>query len=214
MKRRYLPDVTVFERYAPDVSFRLIKKYHQRLAGKYHWFVFPYLSSDRPYYIDGELSDVIADADYPVLEVVNCDWIPQEWDKTAWKYNVNEYGYTEVYCSERTDPHCYGYNVHEIGYRHQPEGVWTLKTYKNKEKSAWIDRRDGWLRVRNGSMIYYWNGHEHLAGKYNDINPVQEAPTDVITPVVRGMVSKKWRGFYTEDVEYILQKTGIRRTRI
>lgn len=212
MQRFYLPDRTVFDRYhAGRVRFNLIKGYHRKLAEKHRWFVRPYLSDDSPYYIDGALAEVIKDADHVFIEVFDCAWKPERWNDTPWKYNVNPQGYTEIYCAERSDPHARGYNVQEIGYKRQPDNVWALKLYSDQGNSAWISSDDNSIRIRRDGIIYRWDGEKHFAGKFGLESEMKSAPDDVILPILRGMNAQKWRGFYEDSIEYVLDVTGLDR---
>lgn len=216
MMRYYLPRQDVFNRYQVGrTRFNLIKGYHRRLAEKHRWFVRPYLSKDAPYYIDGTLLDVIDDANHEFIEIFDCAWSSENWLDTPWKYNVNPQGFTEIYCAERSDPHARGYNVQEIGYKRQPSDIWVIKFFDdNKGKSAWINEMDGTIRARNGGIIYRWDGEEHLAGTFGNELAMKRAPDDVVIPVLRSMGAGKWRGFYDDSIDYIIEITGIRRATI
>lgn len=216
MDRHYLLDRSVFDRYQVGrTRFNLIKGYHRKLAENHRWFVRPYLSKDSPYYIDGTLPDVIEDADHGIIEVFDCAWTSENWLVTPWKYNVNPEGYTEIYCAERSDPYARGYNVQEIGYKRQPSDMWAMKLFDdNRGKTALINGLDGAIRARNGGIIYRWDGEEHSAGTFGNEVAMKSAPDNVIIPVLRSMSASKWRGFYEDSIEYILEITKIRRATI
>lgn len=205
MTKFYLPEKSVFDRYSPSIRFKLIRGYHRKLTAKHRWFVRPFGEGNRPYYADG--------AGLPATdaEIFNCRWLPDDWNARPFKYNVVGEIVTEEHRGPTSLPWPDEYEKQIIGYFRRNVDEWTMKFYRERGYSAWVSATEDIIRIQRGGNIYRWNGVKHYAGIFGSEKPVKHAPDDVVLPVLRGMNAQKWRGFYEESIEYVLEITGIRR---
>ena len=175
--------------------------YHAEMAAQYPLFV-RFKDDRKPYYTDASFDEVRA-AESGYIEVINCRWDAEHWHETPREWRSFPDMLTKVFA---------GPNGANVGYR--TAGEWRIKFYNDRNYSAWVSDSDEFIDIRNDGIIYRWNGVEHSAGIFGSEQTLKHAPDDVIIPVIRGMLAKKWRGFYDDVVEFVLEITGIRRTDI
>ncbi|MEM5613183.1 hypothetical protein AAHB63_34560 [Bacillus thuringiensis] len=48
-------------------------------------------------------------------------------------------------------------------------------------------------------------------GIFGSTKATQSAPSDLVLPLLKQMNAKKWRGFYDDEIDFILEQTGIER---
>ncbi|PFZ19538.1 hypothetical protein [Bacillus wiedmannii] len=209
MKRYYLPEMSVFNRYEPRVRNRLIAGYHRKLASKHRYFVRYQLSKERPFYTDADLSEII-----PVLddiEIINCDWTAKEWNNTPWNYFVTSGKVYEGYKDINALPFARGYSGDDVGKR-TDDGFY-FKYFNGNNCAYWRDRNSEtptW-HLRYGNQYVNLRNDVFYVGIFGNTKATNSAPTDLVLPLLRQMSNKKWRGFYDDEIDFILEQTGIER---
>ena len=201
MIKHRLPPREVLDRYAPTVRFNIINGYHRKLASKHRWYVREWEGDF--YYTDGD--------DLPTVEgeMFDCRWSPAEWNTRPYKYNVTNGMVTEEYRSFSAKPWPDDYLSSAIGYRRN--GEWLMKIY-NDGKRWFVRDKHGWHTNYCGFYVRYSEVTGELtAGKFSNMKLVKTAPDKEILPVLRGMKSVKWRGFYDEDVEHVAKIAKVDR---
>lgn len=135
MKRYYLPEMSVFNRYELRVRNRLIEGYNGKLVSKHRYFVRHQLSKERPFYTDADLSEIISVLDN--VEIINCDWIAKEWNVVPWNYFVTNGKVYEGYKNMSASPFTQGYSGNDVGKR-TDDGFY-FKCFKGNNCAYWRD---------------------------------------------------------------------------
>ncbi|AFQ14635.1 hypothetical protein P9133_32010 [Bacillus thuringiensis] len=209
MERRYLPDTDTLARYEHRVRNRLIERYHQRLASKYHYFIRFQLGDERPFYTNESLDVIISTLDN--IEIINCKWTATEWNKTPWMYYLTSGKLYESYKDMNASQFTKGYSGDSIGSTEDKE--WYFKYFKGKNCSYWRDRRSGkptW-HLRYGNQYANLSGDTFSVGIFSSTKETSNTPIDLVLPVLKQMNAQKWRGFYEDEITFILEQTGIER---
>lgn len=200
----YLPPREVFVRYEPRVRFNLIRGYHRKMAAKHRWFIREFNGGS--YYMD---NDKLPRVDAQFYEIFDCGWSPEEWDTRPFKYNVTTTSVTEEYRAERSQPFPIDYEGQTVGYRRS--GNWTLKIYDENGR-YFVRGEEGWHTNNNGIYTRYSEKTgEITVGTFGNEIAVKKVFDKEVLPVLRGMKAVKWRGFYDEDIEYVLSTANLDR---
>ena len=201
-----IPPREVFDRYAPPVRYNLIKGYHRKLTEKHRWYV---RSLDDYFYCDGERPNI------PAVEIFDCDWSPDEWDKRPYRhfYNPIQKAWYESYAHEGYPP------LSEYDYGFTREDSLVLR---NGEPFVYYFRIHGkmaaeWRPMDEGSPLrLMYNGIHSRAyndeikqGVFMDCEPVKKTNSDVITPILRELYKKKYRDFYNNMAKEIIKRFNI-----
>jgi len=211
MKIRYLPSYDEWKRYDPRAAFSMMRRMHQRYTDEYDWFVKPYdhlPQYSRPYYVKGAFPDVDGS------EIIDCNWIPENWNKQPWLYRIALGVITEEYRAERSDRHAYGYNAEVVGYKR--DGVWLMKYYFGKDQSLYGSPRENMWVMRKGGAYANYSGTESTfhVGTFLYKKPTNRLPDEVAMPVLRGMNRNKYRGFYDDIIDYVMDVGGLRKDQL
>ncbi|PFE80049.1 hypothetical protein CN333_00200 [Bacillus thuringiensis] len=209
MKRYYLPEIEVFRRYEHRVCNRLISGYHRKLASKHRYFVRHQLLKERPFYTDANLSEIISVLDN--IEIINCRWNSKEWNVTPWNYFVTSGKVYEGYKDMNAIPFTQGYSGDDIGKR-ADDGFY-FKCFKGNNCTYWRDRNSEtptW-HLRYGNQYVNLRNNTFYVGIFGSTKATQSAPSDLVLPLLKQMNAKKWRGFYDDEIDFILEQTGIER---
>lgn len=164
--------------------------------------------------------DIINKSDNIIsCEIVNCNWKTTEWDTVPYFYRVHwdaeGLHVTEVYSSWAASYANNDIGVPSIGYKQN--GVWLIKRFEDNNYSYWGGNHECFWRVQRSGVICEWYGHspdKYKVGLFGYQQEVDSAPVDTILPVLRSMKTKKWRGFYDDDVDYIAETAGVRKDQI
>ncbi|MED3069289.1 hypothetical protein P4310_28020 [Bacillus thuringiensis] len=209
MKRYYLPEIVVFKRYDHRVCNRLISGYHRKLASKNRYFVRHQLLKERPFYTDADLSEIISVLDD--IEIINCEWTATEWNVTPWNYFVTSGKVYEGYKDMNAIPFTQGYSGDDIGKR-TDDGFY-FKCFKGNNCTYWRDRNyetPTW-HLRYGNQYVNLRNDTFYVGIFGSTKATQSAPVDLVLLLLKQMNAKKWRGFYDDEIDFILEQTGIER---
>lgn len=209
MKRYYLPEIEVFKRYEHRVCNRLISGYHRRLASKHRYFIRYQLGNERPFYTDADLSEIVSVLDN--IEVINCQWSAKEWQTTPWNYYVTNGKIYEAYKDMNTIPFARGYSGDDIGNR--TDNGFYFKYFNGNNCSYWRDRNSEtptW-HLRYGNQYVNLRIDTFYVGLFGSTKETKSAPTDLVLPLLKQMNAKKWKGFYDDEIDFILEQTGIER---
>jgi len=209
MRRYYLPDTSVFNRYDPRIQNNLINGYHQRMTVKYDYFVRFQLNNERPFYTNSTLDEVATELDN--IEVINCNWIAEKWNTVPWQYYITIGDIYEEYQGENSYLFSHGYNGPPIGNRKDNE--WYFKYFEGKNCTYWRDRnsKESTWHLRYGNQYVNLHNDSFSVGIFGHTKDTKDAPVDLIIPLLRQMNTKKWNGFYDDEIEFILEQTGIER---
>ncbi|MET3203118.1 UNVERIFIED_ORG: hypothetical protein ABID75_006104 [Bacillus proteolyticus] len=212
MERYYLPGLEVFKRYDHRVCNNLIRGYHRKLADKHQYFVRYQLAKERPFYTDAGLSEIISVLDN--VEIINCDWTEKEWNVTPWNYFVTNGKVYEGYKDMNAFPFARGYSGDDVGNR-TDDGFY-FKYFNGNNCAYWRDRNSKtptW-HLRYGNQYVNLRNDVFYVGIFGSTKATKNAPVDFVLPLLKQMNAKKWRGFYDDEIDYILEQTGIDRMQI
>ncbi|MDP1457942.1 hypothetical protein Q8G37_15970 [Bacillus wiedmannii] len=209
MNRYYLPEIEVFKRYEHRACNRLISGYHRKLASKHQYFVRYQLSKERPFYTDADLSEIISVLDD--IEIINCTWNAKEWNVTPWNYFVTRGKVYEGYKDMNAIPFVRGYSGDDVGKR-TDDGFY-FKYFNGNNCAYWRDRNSAtptW-HLRYGNQYVNLRNDVFYVGIFGSTKETKDAPVDLVLPLLKQMNTKKWRGFYDDEIDFILEQTGIER---
>lgn len=202
--KTHLPPLEVFERYEPRVQFNLIRGYHRKMAAKHRWFIREFEGDC--YYMDG---DELPKIDAVSYEIFDCWWTPTEWNIRPYIYRIFNDVVTEEYRAERSLPFPDNHVGLTVGYRRNGEWIWK---YYDEGMRTFHRTKEGWYTLNNGIYTrYYASDGRILIGTFGNEIPVKGVLNGEILPVLKGMKAKKWRGFYDDDIEHVLQTVSIDR---
>lgn len=209
MERCYLPEIEVFERYDHRVCNNLIRGYHRKLADNHRYFVRYQLSKERPFYTDADLSEIISVLSD--IEIINCRWDANVWDTTPWKYCVTSGKVYESYKDMNAIPFARGYSGEDVGNRVNDE--WNFKYFKGNNCAYWRDRNSkiATWHLRYGNQYVNLHNGIFYVGIFGSTKATKNAPSDLVLPLLKQMNTKKLRGFYDDEIDFILEQTGIER---
>nr|WP_253829655.1 hypothetical protein [Bacillus cereus] len=199
----------VFNRYEPRVCNRLIAGYHRNLASKHRYFVRYQLSKERPFYTDTDLSEIISVLDD--IEIINCEWTAKEWNVTPWNYFVTRGKVYEGYKDMNAIPFARGYSGDDVGKR--TDNGFYFKYFNGNNCAYWRGRNSetpAW-HLRYGNQYVNLRNDVFHVGIFGSTKETKHAPNDLVLPLLKQMNAKKWKGFYDDEIDFILGQTGIER---
>lgn len=221
MKKQFLPTWKELNdlQLASREQFYYIKDLHKKYSDAYDWFVKPYKINNqdtKPYYCKGELPKELYG------EVINCNWDKENWNIEPWEYRINPNSITgkdivEVYKSQRSDKHGHGYNSEEIGGKRLGTRNWGTKFLiggMGEKVTVWgnKDEKELHMSVRKGDKSIVTDllkDGSFTTGVFLYREKKERVEDEYVLPVLRELKKKKYKGFYNDLYNFIVEVTGV-----
>lgn len=216
------------------IYFDFYEGVHKDLLDKHDWFVRFTNDSEtfrNPYYIDGDIDDVVQDAvgnESPIsLEIVNCEWTRNPTIDIPCQYNVLVIDgvllVTQSYMNERLE---------DCGFKRDDRWIFRrFWNHKNQNYAHWLkegamrgtSREELTVYCRKSGRKLFYDGKEFsmkigLTPDGTNIKLGKKLPyneqEEIIIPIINDMRSSQWNNKHEDIAQHLMEISGVGEHRV